>query len=296
MDFRTLRYFLTVVREQNISRAANILHVTQPTLSRQMAQLEEELGTQLFLRGKHLSLTDAGVMLRRRAEEVVELMAKIEREFEEQSELGGVVSIGSGNLISSSLLPTAMQEFRSLYPKVRFEYYVNNTDYIKERLDSGLLDFGLLLEPTDITKYDYIRMKDKERWGIFTGSNNQLSGKKFITNKDLACLTLIAPNRLSMQRELASWLGMDINRLDIFTTYNIIVPDLLTPVKAGNAHVLAIEGGITITENNDIVFKPLQPELSLTSVFVWKKFQPIFGTAGKFLEFFKSMQAVHGLV
>ena len=126
-----------------------------------MTQLEEELGAQLFVRGRRLVLTDAGVMLRRRAEEVTALMDKIEQEFEEQNEVAGVISIGSGGLSSSQTLPAAMESFREKYPKVQFQFYTNSADHVKERLEQGLLDFGFLLEPIDVTKFDYIRMKEK---------------------------------------------------------------------------------------------------------------------------------------
>ena len=167
MEIRALQYFLAVVREENITRAAEVLHITQPALSRQMAQLEEEIGVQLFVRGKHLQLTDAGVMLRRRAEEVVTLMNKIESEFEEQADIEGVISIGSGGLLTMRFLGLAMDSFRKKYPKVQYQLYTNSAEYVKERLEQGLLDFGFLLEPIDVTKFDYIRMKEKERGDFF---------------------------------------------------------------------------------------------------------------------------------
>lgn len=164
MNPRSLQYFLAIVREENISRAAEVLHVTQPTLSRQMTQLEEELGTQLFIRGKHLTLTDAGVMLRHRAEEVVSLMDKIENEFQNQHEIGGIISIGCGGLNASHMLPAVMDGFWEKYPKVQYQLYTNRAEYVKEQLEQGLLDIGLLLEPVDITKFDYIRMNEREKW------------------------------------------------------------------------------------------------------------------------------------
>ena len=140
MEFKTLQYFLAVVREENISRAAEVLHITQPALSRYMSQLEEELGTQLFIRGRHLTLTDAGVMLRQRAEEVVSLMDKIESEFEEQSQISGIISIGTGGLNASRMLPPIIEKFRQKYPKVQFRLYTNSAEHIKERIEQGLLD------------------------------------------------------------------------------------------------------------------------------------------------------------
>lgn len=158
MELRTLQYFLTVAREGNITRAADILHITQPTLSRQLQQLEQELGTELFVRGRNFALTEAGMLLRRRAEEVVDMMYKIESEIETAGEVGGVISIGSGALKSSQFLPEVMSAFQKLHPKVRFEIYSNSSQYIKERMDRELLDFGIMLEPIDIQQYEYIRI------------------------------------------------------------------------------------------------------------------------------------------
>ena len=289
MEFRVLQYFLTIVREENISRAAEVLHVTQPTLSRQMSQLEEELGVQLFIRGRHLALTDAGVMLRRRAEEVTILMDKIESEFEEKSEVGGVISIGSGGLLAMQSLTPVMESFRKKYPKVQYQLYTNSAEYVKERLDQGLLDFGFLLEPIDVTKFDYIRMPEKERWGLLMQADHPLAKNEYILREDLFSISLITSDRLSIQKELENWLGDNFSKLDIFATYNIIT-NVAMLVNEGVASALTIEGAVNLFESHRVVFKPLYPELAMTSVLAWKKFQPNFGAAGKFLEHFKSMQ------
>lgn len=289
MELRVLRYFLTVVREENISRAADILHVTQPTLSRQLAQLEEELGTQLFIRGRHLSLTDAGIMLRHRAEEVIALMDKIEMEFDEQGEIGGIISIGSGGLGASQILPGIMEDFRRKYPKVQYQLYTNSADFVKERLDQGLLDFGLLLEPIDVTKYDYIRMKEKETWGLLMRTDHPLALKEVITRDDLLTEPLITTDRLSIQKELESWLGGSLSELNLFATYNIIT-NVAMLVNSGAALALTIKGAVDLFEGSKLTFRPLFPELSMTSVLAWKKFQPNFGAAGKFLEHLRNAQ------
>ncbi len=289
MELRMLQYFLAVVQEENISRAAEVLHITQPTLSRQMAQLEEELGTQLFIRGKHLTLTDAGTMLRRRAEEVVSLMDKIEDEFQNQQEIGGVISIGSGGLNASRMLPAVMAGFRKKYPKVQFQLYTNSAEYIKERLEQGLLDFGLLLEPIDVTKFDYLRMEKKEKWGLLLRTGHPLAKKEQITPSDLMGEPLITTNRQSVQKELENWLGAPFSQLDIFATYNIIT-NVAMLVDSGVASALTIEGAVDLFGGERMVFRPLFPELSMTSVLAWKKFQPNFGAAGKFLEHLKSIR------
>ncbi len=289
MELRILQYFLAVVREENISRAAEVLHITQPTLSRQMAQLEDELGTPLFIRGKHMTLTDAGVMLRHRAEEVVALMDKIENEFASQQEVGGVISIGSGGLNASHMLPAAMDGFRKKYPKVQFQLYTNSAEYIKEKLEQGVLDIGLLLEPVDVTKFDYIRMKNTEKWGLLLRTGHPLASKPYITKEDLIGEPLITTNRESIQKELENWLGNTLTKLDIFATYNIIT-NVAMLVDSGVASALTIEGAVDLFGSDRMVFRPLYPELSMTSVLAWKKYQPDFGAAGKFLEYLKSIQ------
>ena len=287
MEIRVLKYFLAVAREENISRAAEILHITQPTLSRQISQLEKELGTRLFERGRRLRLTDAGVMLKRRAEEVTELVDKIEVEFAGAEEMAGKISIGEGALKSSAILMDAMIKFRESYPQVQYEIYSNTSDYIKERLDKGLCDFGLLLEPVDIEKYDFIRFPEKERWGLFMRKDHPLSEKEVIRRKDLEHIPLITPSRLSVQREIANWLGKDQD-LNIFSTCNIITNAQIT-VDPGQICFLTIEGAMDRFQREELVFRPLCPALELTSVLVWKKYQPLARTAERFVRVVKDL-------
>ncbi|NZA37200.1 LysR substrate-binding domain-containing protein [Eubacterium callanderi] len=289
MEFKTLQYFLAVVREENISRAAEVLHITQPALSRYMSQLEEELGTQLFIRGRHLTLTDAGIMLRRRAEEVISLIEKIENEFEEQSEMDGLISIGAGGLNASRMLPPIIENFRQKYPKVQFHFYTNSAEHIKERIEQGLLDFGLLMEPIDVSKYDYIRMKEKEKWGLLMRVDSPLAVKPYITKEDLYGIPLMTTDRVSVQKEFENWFGDEIGKLDIFMTFNIITNAMMF-VSSGLNYALTIEGAVNMFDKEQLTFRPLYPELSASSVLVWKKFHPNFGAAGKFLEHLKSMR------
>ncbi len=292
MELRVLQYFLTVVQEENISRAAEVLHVTQPTLSRQLAQLESELGTQLFIRGKHLILTEAGLMLQRRAEEVVGLMEKIDAEFHLQEELEGVISIGCGGQYATFLLAEIMETFHMAHPKVQYGFFTYHADDIKERLDRGLLDFGLLLEPVDKEKYDYIRILTKERWGLLMRTGHPLSKKELILKEDLLGLPLVTTGRLPMQKEIANWMGSDFEKLNIFATYNIITNAALL-VSSGTACALTIEGSVRLFDDRRLTFRPLSPELSMTSVLAWKKLGAMYGAPGRFLEYFKSIQFGH---
>ena len=288
MELRILRYFLTVVREENISRAAELLHMTQPTLSRQIAQMEEELGAQLFIRGRHLVLTDAGMMLRHRAEEVVQLMNRIEDEFQTRDEVAGTLLIGCGGQSAVAALLKALNEFQKMYPRVHYDIYTNNADNIKEQLEKGLLDFGVLLEPVDVGKYEYIRMVDRERWGIFMNAENPLAEKAFITPKDLRRVPIITTNRQSLQKEIRNWLGSEFDELQVVGTYNIIT-NAATIAANGYACALTIEGAVELYDPGKFVFRPLSPELSMTSVLAWKKFNPAFGAVGKFIDYFKAV-------
>lgn len=288
MDIRELRYFLAVVREQNITKAAEVLHITQPTLSRQMSQLEQELSTQLFVRGRVLTLTDAGILLRRRAEEVVDLMDKVQGEFAEPEDISGLISIGCGGLASSEILTQAMRLFYKQYPRVRFDVYTNSAEFIKERMDKGILDFGLLLEPVEIEKYEYIRLPDKEKWGIFMHRSHPLAHQSVITREDLKGEPLITTSRSSIQKELAEWFGNSFSRLHIIATYNIIT-NIASYINTGEACALTLEGAVGMFDQSKYVFCPLDPPLEMTSVLAWKKFQPGFSAAGHFLEFVKSM-------
>lgn len=204
MEPRTLQYFLTVAREENITRASEVLHITQPTLSRQLQQLEQELGTELFVRGRNFTLTDSGVILRRRAEEVIDLLYKIESEIAASDDVAGIISIGSGALKSSQFLPEVMSAFQKLHPKVRFEIYSNSSQYIKERMDRGLLDFGIMLEPIDIEQYEYIRLEQKERWGLLMRRGHPLAEQESVTCADLLSVPLITPARLYVQKEISN--------------------------------------------------------------------------------------------
>lgn len=283
MELRVLRYYLTVAREENITRAAEILHITQPTLSRQMAELEQELNARLFERtSRKIVLTEAGVLLRRRAEEVVSLADKIEQEFQTgDSELMGVVSIGSGvSAAVSECLPALLEEYARKYPLVRFELRTGTAAVIKDQLDKGLLDIGILMEPIEVEKYDLLRLPQKEIWGILMPADDPLAQKAAITPADLSGLPLLVSWRIG-EREAKTWFGGDTGHLNIFCTFDLIDnAALLVERRLGYAFV--IDGALKPTPG--LVFRPLSPEVSNTSVLVWKKYQPASQAVQKFIE------------
>ncbi|SPF68911.1 Transcription regulator HTH, LysR [Propionibacterium ruminifibrarum] len=288
-----LRYYLTVVREENMSRAAEALHLTQPTLSRQIASLEKELGTSLFRRGRRLELTDAGRRLARRAEELLALADKVETEFRDGTELTGTVSIGSGDLSSTRILPAAMGTFRRRHPGVGFELYTNSAEYVKERLDAGLLDFAIMLEPVDVSHYAYIRLGVRERWGLLTRSDDELARRDSIVPQDLVGRPLVSSGRPELAGEIISWLGMPVERLDITCTVNLL-PTALTLVESGTASALTIDGAVTHLDPRRFAFRPLSPALTMSSVFAWKKGGPGGAVPTAFLDLLRVMQSGHG--
>lgn len=288
MEIRVLRYFLTVVREESITKASEVLHITQPTLSRQLSQMEEEIGVKLFHRGtRKISLTNEGILLRRRAEEILQLVDKTEKELAEQEEqVEGKISIGCGEIASVQLLSDLFRSFREKYPRVTFDLFTATADMVKEQMDKGLLDIGLLLEPVDIEKYDYIRLDIKENWVVLMRPDDPLAEKKSVTASDLASLPLILPRRISVKNELANWFGHYYDNLNVVFTSNLNTNGAIM-VSNGLAYSIAIEGAISLCDREKIAYRPLAPELTATSVLAWKRSQPFSPATTKFIEFAK---------
>lgn len=223
MELRVLEYYLMVAREENITKAAELLHITQPTLSRQLAQMEEELGVRLFTRGKHsITLTEDGMLLKRRAQEIVDLADKTRRDLKhDEQELSGKISIGSGEVKSMHVLADWIAKFHCQHPKVTFDIYSGTADEIKEQLEKGLMDIGLLAEPVDVTKYMFIRLPEKARWGVLVRKDSAIAEKEYVTAKDLADIPLLVPKRSSVQNELANWFKDEYDRVNVIVTYNL---------------------------------------------------------------------------
>lgn len=283
MELRVLRYYLTVAREENITRAADMLHITQPTLSRQMAELEEELHTRLFERtNRKIVLTESGMLLRRRAEELISLADKVQQEFQSGGdELTGLISIGSGVTAAvSACLPKLLQDYAQKYPQVRFELHTGTAAGIKDLLDKGLLDIGILMEPIEVEKYDFVRLPVKEVWGILMPADDPLAQKTAITPGDLQDLPLIVSWRIR-EREAKAWFGGDTEHLNVFCTYDLI-DNAATLVEHRLGYAFVIQGALKPAPG--LTFRPLAPEVSNTSVLVWKRYQPSHPAVQKFIE------------
>lgn len=272
MELRTLRYFLAAAQEENITKAADILHVTQPTLSRQMMDLERELGVTLMLRGKNgLTLTDDGIFFRQRAQEIVELADRLEKSFvERQNNISGMVVIGASETVGSQTLARLIKEFTGKYPAVQFTLYNETVDNIKDRLDKGLVDIGLLLEPVDVTKFDYVRLSQQDTWGLLVRDDHPLTEKESLTADDVAPYPLILPLRDNIRVEIIHWLGRDEKELTIPLFYTLLSNAALM-VAEGLGCAFCMDGALTIRSDPRLRFIPLEPRRVTHSVLVWKK-------------------------
>lgn len=272
MELRTLRYFLAAAQEENITKAADILHVTQPTLSRQMMDLERELGVTLMLRGKNgLTLTDDGIFFRQRAQEIIELADRLEKSFvERQNNISGMVVIGASETVGSQTLARLIKEFTGKYPAVQFTLYNETVDNIKDRLDKGLVDIGLLLEPVDVTKFDYVRLSQQDTWGLLVRDDHPLTEKESLTADDVAPYPLILPLRDNIRVEIIHWLGRDEKELTIPLFYTLLSNAALM-VAEGLGCAFCMDGALAIRSDPRLRFIPLEPRRVTHSVLVWKK-------------------------
>lgn len=288
MELRVLEYYLMVAREENITKAAELLHITQPTLSRQLAQMEEELGVRLFTRGKRsIILTEDGMLLKRRAQEIIELVNRTKQELRHDSEcLSGKITIGSGETKSMHFLADWISEFHLQHPQVTYDIYSSTADRIKEQLEKGLTDIGLLTEPVDIEKYQFIRLPEKVRWGVLIRKDDILAQKQSVTVKDLWNIPLLIPGRDSVQNELANWFQDTYERLNVVATYNLINnAAAITESIRGAALCMEYENRYA-----NLTFIPLEPALETGAVLVWKKSQFVSPLMRRFTEYLRNAE------
>lgn len=284
MEIRVLKYFLAVAREQNISAAAESLFLSQPTLSRQLKELEEELGKQLFIRGsRKITLTEEGLLLRKRAEEIVELLDKTEKELLGSDEqVSGEIYIGAGETDGLRLIAKAAKELQEQYPQITYRIVSGDAVDITERLDKGLIDFALLLEPVDISKYSYLKFPVKDVWGVLMRRDCPLAKKKSISPKDLQDMPLIVSRQAVDGSELTQWLKSDNEQLNIVSTYNLVYNASLM-VDEGLGVALCLDKIINVSGDSSLCFRPLKPRLEVGMSLVWKKYQVFSKAAEKFI-------------
>lgn len=283
MEIRVLNYFLAVAREENFTKAAAQLHVTQPTLSRQIADLEQELGVKLFVRSNHnIVLTEDGMILKRRAQEILSLADKTKRDFLQKGEaLSGTISIGSGEFRSTEYLAKIIAEFRKKFPDIKYEIYSGNAHNIRDYIERGLLDIGLMSEPIDMRKYNYINMPVKEQWGAFVPGDSPLFEKDSVCPEDLKGMSIIAPTGDFNQSRIGKWLGGFKGQAEIAATANLPYNEAVL-AKENIGVMLGIKLNCTY---ENLRFIPLRPVLEVSTALAWKKEQIFSVAASAFIDF-----------
>ncbi|MBR6700823.1 MAG: LysR family transcriptional regulator [Firmicutes bacterium] len=292
MELRVLRYFLAVVREESISGAANFLHITQPTLSRQIMDLENELGTKLIVRGNRnqkITLTEKGVLLKKRAEELIELADKTESEIMNVEEFvsGDIYVGGSGVSSAMAFISKTARSLQLKYPNIRYHLYSGNSDDIIERLEKGLLDFGIIVGDTNFDKFEYIPLPNKNIWGLLMPKDSIHSEKEFITPKDLADMPIIVSRQAVLGRILSKWFGRSFDRLNIVSTYNLIY-NAVSMVEEGVGYAVCLDNILKTSDEGDLCFRPFYPYIEMDLNLVWKKDQ-VFSPAAE--QFFNEVQS-----
>lgn len=284
MEIRVLRYFLEIARQGNMSRAAETLHITQPTLSKQMKDLEEELGKKLFRRGSSsMHLTDEGMLLRKRAEDIVEMVDKTADEFKALDDItGGEVHIGCAESYQIKYLAQAIKAFRKKYPLFRYHLTSGNTEQVTERLDRGVIDFAVIVEPPNLSKYNYLEVPGTNIWGVIMKKDDVLSQKERICVEDLAGLEVICSAQ-SMQADIPRWCGEKADMLKLSGTVNLAYNGSVF-VKEGLGYMLTFDQLVDTGPDSELCFRPLEPPLETKMYVIWKKYQMFTPIAKLLLE------------
>lgn len=285
MELRVLRYFLAVAREENITAAAQSLHVTQPTLSRQIIELENELGKKLFIRGsRKVVLTEEGMLFRKRAQQIIELMDKTVAEMTGNGpKLSGDIYIGGGESDAMRLIAKTFHSLHEMHPGIRFHIYSGNAYDVTEWLDRGLLEFALLIDYADIENYNYIRLPAADSWGVLMRKDCDLAQKPFVTPADLKGLPLFVSRQTVNHNLFTGWLGQDFNSLDILATYNLIYNASLM-VEEGLGYAMCLDKLINTAGDSHLCFRPLNPQIEAPVYLAWKKNQVFTKAAKAFLQ------------
>lgn len=282
MEIRVLRYFLKVAHEENITKAATFLHISQPTLSRQLKELEEELGKKLFVRSNYsVKLTEEGMLLRKRAEDILDMVDKTTAEFKSLDEInGGDIHVGCAESEGIKYFIRSAKKLQNKYPNIRYHVYSSDIDAISERLDRGLLDFAIIVHEVDPQKYNYIKLPSYDSWGLLMRKDSPLAIKESIYHQDLYSLPLIS-SRQSMTEEMPKWLGDNISKLNIIATYDLIFNASIM-VREGLGYALGFDKLIYTGADSDLCFRKLSPELNSPMYMIWKKYQ-IFSPVAQLL-------------
>lgn len=288
MEIRVLQYFLAIAREQSIVRAAQSLHLSQPTLSTQIKNLEEELGKQLFIRGtkgsRKVTLTEEGMILRKRAEEILDLVKKTENEILlSDSVIIGDVYIGAGETDGMRLLAKMAGKLRRDYPGIHYHISSGNANFVMERLDKGLIDFGLIFGIPDPKKYDILKLPMKDVWGVIMQKDDPLAEKRSISPEDLWDKPLLLSQELTESAPLIHWMRKKLSSLNIAVAYNLLFNASLF-VEEGLGYAISFDKILNTSGDSRLVFRPLNPPLEVDMYLIWKKYQVFSKPAEKFLQ------------
>ena len=288
METRALKYFLVAAREGSITKAANSLGLTQPNLSRQINILERDIGKKLFNRSNYkIKLTSEGILLKKRAEEIIDMIEKTRAEFKSSDKIiAGDIRIGGGETHAIELITKIMRNIQKDYPNIQYHLHSGNSDDVSEKLDKGLLDFGILIEPAGILKYDFIKIPAKDTWGVLMRKDSKLAKKKFITKNDLIKLPIICSRQAVYNRpsdnKFLEWFQSDFDKLNIVATYNLIYNASIM-VKSGIGYAIGLDKLINVN-GSSLCFVPLKPKLEAELNIVWKKEQVFSPASGIFLD------------
>ena len=291
MELRLLRYFLTVAKEQSFTKAAEQLHITQPTLSRQMATFEEDLGITLFIRnGKKISLTEKGILLKRRALEILNLEERTLEELKEEEVVEGTITIGCGEFAAVETLAKICKTYKEKYPLVQIALHTATADTVYEMMKKGLVDIALFLEPVDTEGLDYIRISDSDHWCVGMRPDDPLAKKKFIKKEDLIGKPLILPERMNVQSEIANCFGKDFSKLQIAFTSNL---GTNAGVMAANGlgYPISIEGAAKYWREDILVQRRISPEITTSTMIAWRRNIPYSLAIRKMIEEINAFQA-----
>lgn len=285
VELRVLQYFLTVAREQSISAAAQALHLSQPTLSRQLKEMEEELGKTLFLRGnRKITLTEEGMILRKRAQEVMELLEKAQEEIACSTEIiAGNIHIGAGETEGIHPLIRAAHALQKQYPLVHFHIVSGDKTTVLEELDHGLIDFALIFGEIDTSRYDFLPLPAVDAFGVLMPKDAPLAQKAVIAPQDLLPYPLITSRQMLRDDHLAHIFGNDAKNLTIAGTYNLLFNGSIM-VEEGMGYAICFDNIIHISEDSSLCFRPLSVQVSPQMQLIWKKYQTFTKASQKFLE------------
>ena len=270
MELRTLQYFLAVTKEENITRAAESLHISQPYLSKQLMELENKFGKQLLIRGKRkITLTEDGIILRKRAEEILSLVEKTEYDLSSNNtQISGEITIGGNPTMT--VLNTAAR-LRSQYPDVHFQFYSSDAIDVLERLEHGSIDFAVFLEPIDISEFDYIPLPESSRWGLLMPSDCKLSENDYVEKNNLLEIPLIFHRRTGLQQLISHWADTNIENFNIAATYNVVNGSPTKFIRSGLGFYLTTEDLLPTVLEQNVCFRPLNPPLEIHYALIWKR-------------------------